>query len=314
VPNLIQRLRRTLASGPLHRPSLATAAYFQEITYQRQINIPEHQPKVICLGNFKTGTVSLHGLLGQQFRGEHEPNAYLFSRTWLKHTEGYITDEEWINFMIHRNNALKLDYECSGFLTTEASRMAKLFPQTKFVLTIRDPKSWCRSMLRHILKNRHKLGFHYWEPVLQHWFNKQTEMSKQGANNTFLAEGPCFMTNKATAMTHPIHPLFPDEESSLEEQKLYPLKGLLNYWQTSNQLAIKTIPSERLLILETKKLSESIEQLESFIGLLPGVLNANKSHLHASADLTDPLALISNNYLNEMIYPYQSVLNSWLDS
>ncbi|MAV39268.1 MAG: hypothetical protein CML12_01630 [Puniceicoccaceae bacterium] len=269
---------------------------------------------MLCLGNFKTGTLSLHGLLGQQFRGEHEPNAYLFSRTWLKHTEGYITDEEWINFMIHRNNALKLDYECSGFLTTEASRLAKLFPQTKFVLTIRDPKSWCRSMLRHILKNRHKLGFHYWEPVLQHLFNKQTEMSKQVADNTVQAVGPYFMTNKATAMTPPIHPLFPDEESSLEEQKLYPLKGLLNYWKTSNRLAIKTIPPERLLILETKKLSESIEQLESFMGLLPGVLNANKSHLHASADLTDPLALISKNYLNEMIDPYQSVLNSWLDS
>lgn len=296
MPEFIQQLRRSIVRGPLHRPSLITAASYQWWSYQLQTTDIIHQPKVLCIGNFKTGTVSLDGLLGQQLKGAHEPHAYLFARTWFKYAKGRISQDKWKEFLVRRSNALTLDFEASGFLTTEAPLLAELFPNAKFVLTIRDPESWCRSMLRHIIKNRTKLGYHYWEPVLRHWFTDQPEAT----------------SDKAEAYWPHAQHEFPTEESSLKNQDLYPLKGLLDYWQQSNVQAIETIPEERLLILDTKKLSESIEQLAMFLNLEVQRLRAAKSHLHASLSSSDPLAALDSGLLKHVCEPYQRQFKAWV--
>jgi len=200
---------------------------------------------------------------------------------WLKYKNGQLSNQEWQDFLIRRCNALSLDYEASGFLTTEAALLAELFPNSKFILTIREPESWLRSMLRHVEKNRQRLGYHYWEPVLQHYFAGHD---------------------------------FPVEETSLEARKLFPLRSMLNYWKSSNESAIQSIPADQLLILNTKKLSESLEQLESFIGWESGTLNPKKSHLHQSPTIQDPTDKISQSYLVTLTANYQQAFEMWFKS
>lgn len=215
--------------------------------------------------------MSLDGLLGQKLTGAHEPHAYLFTKMWLKYKNGQLSFQEWQDFLIRRSNALSLDYEASGFLTTEVALLAELFPNSKFILTIREPESWLRSMLRHVEKNRAYLGYHYWEPVLQHYFKGND---------------------------------FSPEEAELQARKLFPLRSMLNYWKSSNATAIQNIPKDRLLILDTKKLSKSLGQLESFMGWDADSLSSQRAHLHHSKATSDPLACVDPQYLQCLCSDY----------
>lgn len=189
MTELKNKLKRRLVASALHHPALELVAAKQRIQYA-QVDIPTveslHQPKVICLGNFKTGTVSITGLLGQQLNGTHEPHAYLYCKAWLKFQRGLISETEWEDFLIRRNQTLLIDFEASGFLTIEAARLAKLFPETKFILTVREPESWVRSILRHILKNRKKLGYHYWDPAFKFYFSGRNFPPKEAPRSESL--------------------------------------------------------------------------------------------------------------------------------
>lgn len=181
--------------------------------------------------------------------------------------------------MARRSAALNLDFEASGFLTTEAERLNRLFPKSKFILTIRPTESWLHSMLRHIQKNRQNLGYHYWEPVLEHYFTGHQ---------------------------------FPREEATLEAKKLFPLRAILEYWRQSNESVIRSIPKDKLLILHTKKLSKSLGQLEHFMGWKPHTLNPQQSHLHQSPSTKGPIYKINEQYLSTLTSDYDAIYEQWL--
>jgi hypothetical protein len=197
---------------------------------------------------------------------------------WLRKETDQLNKQQWQEFLIRHSNALKLDYESSGFLTSEAPLLAKLFPNSKFILTIREPHVWALSMLQHIQRNRERLGCDYWRPVYQHYFRNEA---------------------------------FATEESELKELQLYPIASMLTYWRESNQLAIDSIPSDRLLILETKKLSESTEQLEDFLKLPQGSLSLSKSHANHWKDKPDNRFGLSQQYLESISQPDQDRYAHW---
>jgi hypothetical protein len=267
-------LKQRFASSRLHRIYLEAAALKQRLSYASQRTQPSsanHHPKVLCIGNFKTGTVSLTALLGQKLRGAHEPHAYLYSQGWLKHCIEAPSPDAWKDFLISRNNSQHLDFEASGFLTLEAAILYELYPHTQFILSIREPISWVRSMLRHIIKNRAIIGHNYWEPAFKHYFATEA---------------------------------FPADERSLQEQQLFSIQSLLDYWKHSNQRAIQAIPTKQLLILDTKKLSNSIGQLETFMNWEINSLERSKTHLHPKDSSADLLADIPEAYINHLAAPY----------
>lgn len=281
---ILNKLQKKFYASPLHRPGLELQALSRRISYAGSgLKRPDtrHQPKVFCVGNFKSGTVSLCGLLGQQLRGAHEPDAFLFSKMWLHKAKGQLGSTEWEEFLIRRNNALSLDFEASGFLTTEAPLLAQLYPHSKFILSIREPESWLQSLRRHILKNRSKLGCHYWEPIFEEWFGQ--------------AE-------------------FEPEEAELKAKNLFPTRGMLNYWKQSNEAAIQAIPRDRLLILETKNLTHSVDQLEAFMGWAEGSLDRSKSHLHRAKQSVDSEAACFDHDFSIIAEDYATALSKYYNS
>jgi len=273
-------IKRFLVRSPLHRPCLEASVVFQLLNYKRharkgQKDLPS---PVYCLGNFKTGTVSLSGLLAQRLNGRHEPHVYLYSKVWLQRKRGKFSNNAWKQFLITRARTLNLEFEASGFLTIEAELLMQCFPQSKYILTIRDPLSWIRSMLRHIVKNRQKLHYDYCAPIWDYYFPR----------NHFQAE-----------------------EASLRAKNLYPIQSMLDYWKSSNQGAIEAIPSSQLLILDTKELSTSVGLLESFMGWPQNSLDRSRSHLHRNKQQMDPLETISQDWLEAQCAPYQTLFNNW---
>ena len=256
----VHAIKRSLIRSPLHRVSLEAEAFYQKLAYASAgMGAPEsrHQPKVLCIGNFKTGTVSLAGLLGQKLTGAHEPDAYLYAKTWLRKERGILSQTGWERFLLRRNNHLRLDFEASGFLTEEAETLVRLFPEAKFIVTIREPESWLYSLEAHIEKNRRILGCHYWEPVFRRWFGSKA------------SEAP-HETRKNPSQTSSSGP------TGYSRQKM------LDYWLRSNRTAIRAIPRHRRLILPTKKLSEEIDRIEQFLGWKTNALDRTRSHLHHS--------------------------------
>lgn len=250
MSRLIQSLRRVATEGPLGGPSLEMYAAYRRVVYAAtgvRTADTRHQPTVLCIGNFKTGTLSLASLLSGQLKGCHEPDTYLFYKMWLAQAEGRLSPEAWEQFLIRRSNTLALDFESSGFLITEASILPRVFPETRFILTLREPKDWLCSLLRQIDANRAGLKDHYWERVLERWFG----FDSNSEGNT----------------------LYPFDLAFL-------VPRMLQFWKTSNEAAIRSLPADRSLILETKKLSNSLDLLESFMGWKPGALIRSRSYLH----------------------------------
>lgn len=273
-------LKRKIAASQLHRPLLKAVTLHQLFKYKlaKKMKLNSgYQPKVICLGNFKTGTVSIAAILGSKLYGQHEPDAYLYCQQWLKLKNREIDTQEWIDFLKSRFHSLRLDYESSGFLTIESDSLINIFPKTKFILTIRHPKSWVKSFLRHILNNRKRLDYHYWEPAFLYYFSDT---------------------------------VFPKEEQVLADLNLFPLRSLLNYWLESNESVLKHIPDEQLLLIETSELSGSLNKIEQFMGWPQNTLNCSNTHLHSSKNRTDPLECISNDYLETIFLPYEEKFNS----
>ena len=102
--------------------------------------------KVFGIGLSKTGTTSLNAAL---------------------RILGYNTRHFPFTFLTHKNDILKLDMnkvaKTDGITDTPAARffkeIDKQFPGSKFVLTLRDKKSWLNSCQRHIW-----LGKYYKKP------------------------------------------------------------------------------------------------------------------------------------------------------
>lgn len=263
-------LKEKICASGLHFPMLCV----QDIRHRMQYSFAAHsEPKklrkthIIGLGNFKTGTVSLVEVLKPHLKAAHEPHAFTFAKRFLTFAKNQRCESRWKDFLCRRDKALQLEFEASGFLTLEAGRLANLFPKAKFILTVREPLSWVRSLMRHILLNRQRLGCYYWDTVFEVYFGSEA---------------------------------FPKEEASLQGQSLYPLKGLLKYWVESNTHVLDSIPAKRLLVLRTEKLSDSLSELEEFIGLEKGSLDVSLSHAHHSKDSFDPLTDVNLGYLKEM--------------
>jgi len=272
MPAITPPLRSLLARSRFHRPALAAKSAVRRFRYARIGNGRSssfHEPTVFCIGAFKTGTVSLASLLGQRLDGAHEPDAHLFAREWLRRAHDEIGPEAWSDFLARRANTLKLDFEASGFLTLEAPLLARLFPSSKFILTVRDPHPWLASLLGHILQNRERLRHHYWEPVFAIWFGK---------------------TN------------FAAEDRELRERNLFPLKGLLEHWLLANRTALDSIPQERLLVIPTHRMSDSTEQIARFLDLPSGAFAAGTPHLNRAApDDTRPPPEIDSRRVDRIL-------------
>jgi len=281
TPTLKHWIKRVAVEGPFARPSLELSAAYRRVVYAKtgvRTAATRHQPTVLCIGNFKTGTLSLASLLGEQLKGCHEPDTYLFYKMWLAKAEGRLSPIDWEHFLIRRSNALALEFESSGFLLTEAAILPRLFPETRFILTLREPADWVRSLLRQIEANREGLKDHYWEQVLEQWFGFD---STSGGRT-----------------------LYPFDLAFL-------VPRMLEFWKSSNAAAIRSLPVDRTLILETKKLSRSLEQIESFMGWQPGTLDCSKSHRHRTGQ-SQSLEGLDKLEDYAPLHEFQALYDTWI--
>lgn len=206
-----------------------------------------------CIGTPKSGTTSMAHLFEDRFRAAHEAKRRQLVRTMQRHFHGELPDRGYIRFLHNRDRALWLDFEANCFLGYRPDLLVKAFPDAEYILTIREPRSWLRSILQNHLDYAPRKG-----SGMEQW------------HDVFF--GPHMIEHDSA-------------ERPLESRGLYPLRTYLRYWVEHNQAALNALSDRVFLTVGTHQISHRTHDIAAFLGTDGGRLQGRESH--ANRTVTD---------------------------
>jgi len=219
------------------------------------------------VGTGKTGTQSLAGIFARNCRSAHEPQCPQLVSLVLDVACGKTSRDAVRDFLVARDDQLELELESDGTLWHFLPELIELFPESQFILTIRDCYSWLDSVFDHNV-NVDPEGF----------WGRFDDLSYA-----------------AWDFEHE------PEEEILKERGLRTLGHYLSHWASHNQTVIDTTPCERLLVVRTDRIRETIPAMEVFLGLPEGTLDPRQSHLHRNPRKLDLLSEMNPEFVRERV-------------
>lgn len=200
-----------------------------------------------CIGTSKSGTHSITYMLEQRYRARHEPKEIETINFTLASARGEIGVDEQRRYLRQRDRYMWLEMDASNLNIELVPLLVEIFPEAKFILTVRECLSWVDSEINHMLSNLDAPLVPVWRKMWDHRYQA----------NRF-AHAP--------------------EERILAEHGLYTLDGFLSYWAWHNSLALDLIPAERLLVIPTGQLSHRTGEIASFLGIPHATMDTGRSH------------------------------------
>jgi hypothetical protein len=222
------------------------------------------------LGAGRTGTTTIAGIFSETFRAQHEAMASSTVRLLTRYKEGNLSENRVRDALRKRDRKRRLEFESSPFLGPFADHLVKAFPDAKFILTVRAPRAWLRSIIDRCINNpREELASH---------FRKLRDFC--------FGEPPTEYSEEESALAN--HP------------DLHSLEGYLGYWDWHNRKVLNGVPSDRLLILRTIDLNESIPKLSSFFEVEETAFSPPRRR-NRSASRQHLLAEVGEEYVQHLI-------------
>jgi len=206
--------------------------------------------KAYCVGAAKTGTTSIHGAFLQKYRSAHEPESEFLIHKVLAFANGKINKSQLTRYVKHRDRRLALEIDSSHLNYHLLDILVSEFGEAKFILTIRDCYSWIDSLLNH----------HY------HVYSRLRANPRLARNRWVKLYDIDFRANEFKHVK---------QENILANEGLYTLDGYFSYWREHNSKVLATVPEERLLIVKTPEINQSIQRIEEFLGMTLGTLPNN---------------------------------------
>jgi hypothetical protein len=183
-------------------------------------------------------------MFADHYRAAHEPNVADLTATVEKVILGELRPPEIKDWLYKRDKELNLEVEASHPLGYLAPWLPEVFPEAKFVITIRDPLPWLTS----------RLNFHYY---------KTPEVWQRYRD---------FIWGRH-------HLGYQPEEAVLEEFGLYSLDAYLIQYSEQYKILFNSLPRERTLVIKTEILNSSIEKLALFLELEPNTINQKHENI-----------------------------------
>jgi len=223
---------------------------------------------VYGVGAPKTGTKSLARLFGR-YRQGHEPHV---SQT-VDLIRSSPSEHEIRTCLRERDRRWRLECEVGYFLVYLCDALAAEFTEARFICTVRQPRSWLRSIIDQCINNpRSELPSEYrW--LRDHSFG-------------------------------PIPDQYPSQEEPLSRFQVHTLEGYLSYWAFHYQTVLDTLSTERCLFVHTKDLTQAPERIANFTGIPVSRLQVDESHVHKTSKKHGVLKTIDDQYLQEKIDMY----------
>jgi hypothetical protein len=221
------------------------------------------------LGAGRTGTTTIASIFSDSFRSVHEALVPESIRLLEAHWTDSLSDQEIKQEIRKRDRRHRFEFESSPFLGPFAEHLADVFPEAKFVLTVRSPQAWLRSTIDRSINNpRHNLDY----PFVKY---------------RNLAFG-----------SHPNE--YSPQERMLKRYGLYPLSAYLKYWSWHNRNVLRSVPPSRLLIVRTSDLDSCLPRLARFLNIKKEALS-QPERKNKTSNKREVLENIDEGYLEGLI-------------
>lgn len=221
------------------------------------------------LGAGRTGTTTVADIFSPSYRSAHEPMARETIGLLEQYWRGELTPEEAREALRARDRVRRIEFESSPFLGPFADLLPRIFPDAKFLLTVRSPRAWLRSNLDKCVNSpRSEVGTH-WVTLRDLFFGPPPDE-------------------------------YPEPEAALAQHDLHSLSGYLEYWSRHNEHVLDSVPGDRLLVLWTSELSDATSRIAGFLDVDEGEL-ARPERRNRAPERHGVLDRVDDGYVDELI-------------
>jgi len=207
------------------------------------IAVQKRKFQVYCVGLPRSGTHSVASMFRNKFRAEHEPYAGATIKMIEDVKRGKSSDKKVLKHLYIRDRLMQLELESAHYLYQFIPQLLELFPESKFILTVREPKSWLESEMN---KNYQSVDGQMWS---------RYEALRYGVyKNRY-------------------------ENNDIENLNgVYPVSSYLQYYVDHIDFVLRNVPEEKLLVLDTFTIEENIERICEFTDAQKKHLNLSSIH------------------------------------
>lgn len=231
---------------------------------------------LFCIGLPKTGTTSIANIF-KRYRFGHEVWFAKTVSTIEKWQKGDISAEAFRSFVMNRVTENGLEMDSSSFNHYYIDILLDELPEAKFILTVRDFKSWLNSYLGMLLRWRLAIPQEYRIPEWQ------------------LAYGRCQFG------------VFDPKDFVSRETLKVNLPAIANrfflFWAQSYTRIYYLIDRKRTLVLETGRISNSIPAIGRFVGIQASTLDETVSHSNRGTWPIAPTDFLLPGYFEKLCVP-----------
>ena len=204
--------------------------------------------RAFCVGQAKSGTASLCGMLATRYRAVHEPEREQILDLILRKSRGQIGEGAVSDYLIRRDHRLNLEYDIAWANQFIVGHLLTVFPNVKFVVLVRDPYTWLQSIVGHLISREIPPDV---RSFLDWWFKPEC------------------------------HPHTRDDRA-LETHGVYSIEAFLTAWNQHVDLCTRILPQERRLVLRTHELNQSYSAIAEFLQIPLESLHTQRGHLNRS--------------------------------
>jgi hypothetical protein len=222
------------------------------------------------VGAAKSGTKSIADCFRKGLRSEHEAESEQTIDAILAVARGQLSRAKLRDWVLERDRRLALEVDSSQLNYFILDELLALFPDARFVLTIRDPYSWLDSFINHQL-NR---------PTTIRWRHLRD------------------LRFRAAELKHPA------EETALERRGLYTLDGYLCYWNEHNQKVLSSVSAGQLMVVRTDQISQRLDEITTFAGVSGDAVDIANSHSNRADRKHRVLAELDAEYLASKVHQH----------
>jgi putative acetyltransferase len=230
--------------APPRRPSISGRG--TDSTTSAALLSPPRSTRAFCVGQAKSGTASLCGLLSGAYRAVHEPERAEVLGVILREARGEMTHQDVRAWLVERDERLALDYDIAWANQFLVGHLPDVFPEARFVVLIRDPYTWLGSVAGHLLSRDIPPEV---RAFLDWWFRPDE------------------------------HPPGPGDEA-LVAAGLYSVGAFLAAWNRHLDTCRAALPAARTLALRTHELRRSHARLAEFLAIPADTLSVERGHLN----------------------------------
>ncbi len=223
--------------------------------------------KIYCVGLFRSGTNTMYEIFKRSFRAEHEYMLMPTLSAVTDHASGETTRSQFVEFVANRDASGALEVDAAGFHFLYADVLLALHPRARFILTIRDCYSWLNSCIGLL------------------------------SDDFYRSEKAEFIGNVINNINHVSDGSF---GWTARPRRKVCLKQLMKLWSTANT-ALLRIPTDRLLVLRTGDLTNSIPAIAQFAGVAASDLDVDHANKGPGLNF---LSCFDGERLNRLVQRY----------